>query len=293
MRREHARKADLRRMQELAQRVWTPERRWHVGDLAWGHGSSRDPAAAFRIALWEDGGETVAWAWVELPGSLELLVDPAHDGLVAELLDWFDDVRDGSEADCLVMEGDAAVRATLRNRGYQPRTDGPFFTRHSRDLDDLPDVEMPPAFRITAVRRDQADRRAAAHRAGWADFGSTLSTESYDRLMRTYPYRPEGDLVVIAPDGEWVASALGWYDEANAVGLVEPVSCHPEFRGRGLARAVNVALLHAFRGLGGTSAVILPRGDDAYPGPARLYRGIGYRPGPRTITYSRGQSLPH
>ena len=56
---------------------------------------------------------------------------------------------------------------------------------------------------------------------------------------------------------------------------------------RGLAGAVNVALLHAFGELGGTCAVILPRGDDAYPAPGLLYRGLGYTPGPRTIRYVR------
>jgi hypothetical protein len=56
---------------------------------------------------------------------------------------------------------------------------------------------------------------------------------------------------------------------------------------RSLAGAVNVALLHAFGELGGTCAVILPRGDDAYPAPGLLYRGLGYTPGPRTIRYVR------
>jgi len=132
-----------------------------------------------------------------------------------------------------------------------------------------------------------AERRAAVHRAGWSDFGSRVSTESYATLMRTFPYRSETDLVVVTDDGEWVASALGWYDEVNAVGLVEPVSCDPDYRRLGLARAVHVALLYAFRELGGDSAVVLPRGDEAYQAPGRLYRSIGYEPGPRTVVYSR------
>jgi hypothetical protein len=27
---------------------------------------------------------------------------------------------------------------------------------------------------------------------------------------------------------------------------------------------------------------VRPRGDDAYPEPGQVYRGIGFRPGPRT-----------
>ncbi|WP_067834762.1 GNAT family N-acetyltransferase [Nocardia lijiangensis] len=125
------------------------------------------------------------------------------------------------------------------------------------------------------------------HRAGWSDFGSHLTTASYRNIMAAYPYRTQTDLVVLAPDGEWVASALGWYDEVNKVGLVEPVSCAPAFRGTGLAKAVNIALLHAFRSLGATRSAILPRGDRAYAVPAHLYRSIGYQPGSRTRHYTR------
>ena len=105
--------------------------------------------------------------------------------------------------------------------------------------------------------------------------------------MQLYPYRAETDLVVVAPNGEWVASALGWYDDVNHVGLVEPVSCDPAYRGRGLSRAVNIALLHVFSDLGGSSAVIMPRGDDAYPAPGLLYRSIGYVAQDRTLVYTR------
>ncbi|SHF93524.1 GNAT family N-acetyltransferase [Streptoalloteichus hindustanus] len=274
-------------LQALARRVWTPDRRFHVGDIAWGWHSIPGAAAAFRTSFWADGDEVLAWAWVELPGHLELLVDPAVTALLPEILDWFESVAPGPERTCLVMEGDSAERAALERRGYRPREDGPFFRRHVHDLADLPRVSLPEGFAITQVGGADAERRAAAHRAGWSDFGSRVTADSYRRVMATHPYQERTDLVVVSPDGEWVASALGWHDDVNRVGLVEPVSCAPAFRGRGLARAVNTALLHVFRDLGATSSVILPRGDDAYPAPGRLYRSIGYRPGARTLLYAR------
>jgi GNAT superfamily N-acetyltransferase len=64
--------------------------------------------------------------------------------------------------------------------------------------------------------------------------------------------------------------------------LVEPVGCRPEHRRRGLASAVSLAALHAARDAGGTTGLVRPRGDDGYPEPGRVYRGIGFVPGPRT-----------
>ena len=114
-----------------------------------------------------------------------------------------------------------------------------------------------------------------------------MTTDSYATVMSTWPYRPETDWVVESPTGEMAASALGWLDDENKVGLVEPVGCVPEHRRRGLGVAVNIALLNAFRQQGATIAVVLPRGDEGYPGPGELYRKVGFKPGGRTFTYVR------
>lgn len=279
---------DLRRMQSLVQRCWSPDQHFHIGDLAWGRHSLPGAVECSRISLWEREGEVEAWAWVELPGHVDLLCDPQQETeLLPEMLDWFEYSAEATALSCLVMEGEVGVRRALEQRGFTPAPDGPFFIRHVRDLEDLPGVVLPDGFRVCAVGAGEAVRRAAAHRAGWSDLGSRVTAKSYAAVMACYPYLPETDLVVVEPGGDWVASALGWYDDANAVGLVEPVSCHPSYRRRRLGRAVDVALLHAFRDLGARSAVVLPRGDAGYPAPGRLYRGIGYQPGSRTVTYTR------
>jgi hypothetical protein len=272
---------ELRAVQELAGRVWSPAARFHPGDLAWQRWSV--PAGSVHTRQWRAGAEVVAAAWLELPDRLEMLVDPDRVEVVPAVLDWFEAAGGGA---CVLMSGDTAVASVLRRRGYAPDLAGPYFVRLTHDLRDLPAVLLPPGFAVTSVEPKDAARRAAVHRAGWADFAATLPAANYAALMGTYPYRPALDLVVAAPDGTWVASALGWYDEANRVGLVEPVSCVPSHRRRGLGAAVNAALLRAFAAHGAASAVILPRGDVAYPAPLALYRSLGYRPnGARTVDY--------
>lgn len=279
-------------MQELVQRTWRGNRRFHVGDLAWSARcavGAEDPTLG---SLWLEDGRVVGWARAEAPGHLELLVDDHHVGLMPEILDWFEDTVDGEDLTCLVMQTDKGLRAALEERGYRVQPDEPFYTRFVRDLFALPRVTLPPGYTFSSVRADQAGRRAAAHRAGWSDVGTSLTEAGYAEVMASYPYRPETDVVVVSPDGEWVASALGWYDEVNRVGLLEPVSCDPGHRRRGLARAAVNQVLHAFLALGGDFAVALPRGDTGHPGPAALFRRIGFLPSTRTVLHRRQRIRP-
>ena len=109
-----------------------------------------------------------------------------------------------------------------------------------------------------------------------------MSAGAYRRLMATSPYRADLDRVAVTEEGEMVASCCVWLDEPSGVALVEPVGCQPAHRRRGLAGAVSLAALHAARAAGATTGLVRPRGDDDYPEPGRVYRGIGFVPGPRS-----------
>ncbi|GII61106.1 N-acetyltransferase [Sphaerisporangium krabiense] len=276
--------ADLRAMQELTRRVWSPASPQHVGDLAWGRFMYTPEIADWPIALWEDGGRVVAWAWANLPGDLRMEVDPARPELLDAVLAWFDErAGDGVRTVC-PLDDQADVRAALTRHGYELQRDGPYFAPHARSLLGLPAPVLPEGYTARPVRgAEDLDRRVAAHRKAWNP--SRVTTESYRAVMAAWPYRPGLDWVVEAPDGEFVANCHIWYDDGTRVGLIEPVGTVPSHRRRGLSRAVCLAALHALRDAGGGMAVVSPRGDEAYPAPGRLYRSLGFRPYARTLTY--------
>ena len=64
--------------------------------------------------------------------------------------------------------------------------------------------------------------------SGWVppvdlgDAESSMTTESYRTVMEAWPYRHDLDQVVEEPDGTLVAFALGWLDEVNGAGDLEP-----------------------------------------------------------------------
>jgi GNAT superfamily N-acetyltransferase len=303
-RRNYAGSNDLVAMQRAVQQTWTPRSLWHVGDLAWGRNSIPNLEASWQTSLWVHDDTVAAWGWIDSPGNLELYVDPAHVELAAEVLEWFEEITTaGPDCTITIMETDARLAALLECSAYEPRTHAPYFLHCIVNLDDaLPTPQLPEGYRLRTTRKDEANERAAAHRAAWrpgrigemlvppvdlGDAASAVTTESYQAVMDAWPYRHDLDIVVEAPDGALVASALGWLDDVNQVAELEPVGTDPRHARRGLATAVSLSCLQALRQTGATRAVVYPRGDDAYPVARQLYFGLGFQPVARTITYGR------
>ncbi|MEU5876340.1 GNAT family N-acetyltransferase [Spirillospora sp. NPDC047279] len=221
---------------------------------------------------------------MQLPGELMLQVDPGRPELVDEVLDWAGETASGRLS--VELAGtETWVAAALERRGCARVPDGAFMLAMSRSLRRLPDLPGLPDGFVIREQEGAGDfaGRAAAHRAA---FGSEwVTVERHVRMRGTWPYRPEFDLVVVAPDGGVAAYCQGWFDEVNGVGEFEPVGTRPEFRRLGLARTVCTAVLHAFAKAGGRRAVVYCRGDDAYPVPRRLYESMGFAAYTRTHWY--------
>jgi predicted N-acetyltransferase YhbS len=290
-RRDFSGPSDLRDLQAMCSRVWSPNARFHPGQLAWNRYSHPvDPDRAGTdeaIALWRVDDEVVGFGWADSPDWLELQVDPAHPEVAHDVVGWFEDWSDAPRQSVLTMEGDACAPA-LAEAGFQPEPQGWHFMHHVLDLLELSPVPRVAGYQLRHVEPDEAGPRAAVHRAAWSGFGPSLVTaEAYAQVMQAWPYRSDLDWVALDGAGGMVASVIVWLDVATGIALVEPVGCVPAHRGRGLAGAVTLAALHRSRDLGAHTALVTPRGDDHYPGPRRLYQALGFRPVARTVTWSR------
>jgi GNAT superfamily N-acetyltransferase len=279
----------LPRLQALASRLWSPEARQHPGQLAWSvayaepEALDHGPAAIVRSA----DGSDVGWAWQEDPGWVELCVDPESPEAGEALVDWaVGAAPTGGELATAVLDTEQHLLDLLTGAGFVTQPEVPWFTHHHVRLADLAEPQPPAGYTLRAVRPDEAEARARCHRDAWSST-SKVTEAAYARLMATAPYRHETDWVVTDESGRMVSSCLVWYDEGSGVALVEPVGCSPEHRGQGLAAAVSLAALHAARRLGATTGLVCPRGDDDYPVPARVYQGIGFEPGHRTVALRR------
>lgn len=233
--------------------------------------------------VWLDGGRVVAWGWVKPPARLFWEAAPSS---VNEVFAWFEANADARPLEVSVRAGNHAAVAALEARGFAHDLDAPWIRHNVRDLEDLPEPEVPDGYRLaTMAELDDVESRVAAHRSAFHP--SRVTVESYLRVMAEWPYRPELDCVAVAPDGSVASYALGWIDAANAAGLLEPVGTHADHRRRGLARAACLHALHGLRAAGATTALVGSRGDDAYPVPRLLYESVGFRELTRSLVYTK------
>lgn len=103
-------------------------------------------------------------------------------------------------------------------------------------------------------------------------------------------YRPEMDLVAIAPEGRVAAFCIAWLDFTNRVGLFEPVGVHPDFRLMGLGKAVLAEGLRRMMAYGMQSAIVCAEADNTAA--QRLYQAAGFQVEQHLLTYVKSLDSP-
>jgi len=301
--RAYAGMVDLRRMQaSLAAAFLTTSLR--IGDLAWLalHHSHRE--LSLDIRLWErSDGRLIGWTFFRSKGEFNVFTVPgyADDGLVDEMLTVIEQA-----AHAAISAGDPPV--TLHTYGIDPNRsdeDRLVSVALQRDgfelaqqggvlmlpLDQVGEPFLPGGYRLDAVRdRDLVISRVEAHRAAFAP--SDLNLEKYERVRRTWPYRPELDRIITTDDGVGVAFCTAWIDEENASGLLEPVGTAPAHQRRGLATAVCLDALRALRDAGARTAQVGYESDAALA----TYQTIGFEPRWHEVSFRKpieARTSPH
>jgi predicted N-acetyltransferase YhbS len=293
--RAYAGASDLRRMQDGVARAYAITS-LRAGDLAWLSRYHTHRELGFAIRLWEDtAGTLVGWTYYRARGGFNLFVAPGWGDatLLDEMLAEIDGMALASEAagdppiglytygvDLGRSDEDRALARALERHGLvlSPGIGGVL----SRSLDDLPEPVLPPGYRLSWVEtREQAIGRVEAQRAAFAP--SDFLLERYERVRRTWPYRPELDRIVLSADGNVVAFCTAWIDVQNAAGLLEPVGTHPAHQRRGLARAVCLDALRQLRAAGARTAQV---GFGSAAGEA-TYRALGFEHSSADLVYRR------
>lgn len=177
---------------------------------------------------------------------------------------------------------DSVQRSVLTGLGFRIAGHGAQLIRP--DFENIPDLPLPAPLEVRPI--DPADR--VVHRRIWdagarafADsLGEEMPTEArYDEFLNDPSFAPQ--LWQVAFDGDRVAGQILNYlgdpePGGTRIGWTEGISVQPEYRRRGLARALLARSLRAVRDAGATSAglgVDLRNPNHAVD----LYESMGYR----------------
>jgi ribosomal protein S18 acetylase RimI-like enzyme len=267
---------------------------FHVGDLLWMLRHAGEPERTIR--LWEEDGYLLGFVTIDLPGG-ELLIQvspSARDSVQRELFAWgvrrLDEASRCQGTDKTIWmqagEDNLARIASLEAEGFKQSDQ-----RHVelvRPLDTPVDPpHLPPGFTVRAFRDEQeVEAYVDLHRDAWSVWApSTYSVEQHLRLMRHPGYVRELTPVAVAPDGRLAAYCIGWLDEVNKIGEIEPLGTRPAYTGMGLARAIVVEALRRMRNHGMETALVYAstNNDRAW----KVYESSGFRPARTIYNYHR------
>jgi len=177
---------------------------------------------------------------------------------------------------------DTAQHAALEAAGFRRVRANAELVRPS--LDDIPDIPLPDGFEIRPIRSDDRTmhRRVweASNRAFAGSWGEEAPSEArFEGWLANPDFNPP--LWRVAFHGDAIAGQILNFmgepePDGSRIGFTEAITVQPEFRRRGLARALLAASLRAVRDAGATKAALGV--DSQNPNQAQtLYESMGYR----------------
>jgi ribosomal protein S18 acetylase RimI-like enzyme len=187
---------------------------------------------------------------------------PAYDPLLPEMLDFAEAHLRNRERDLLfipIYDHDEAFQAVVQARGYQRNEEYTLWDSVLAIKGEPPKYTLPEGYRLQSMADDNdLERRRRAFGLGFnhldpKDWPSLLSNQE---LQRAPDYRPDLDLYVVAPNGEFVSFCIAWWDERNRIASLEPVGTVAEYRRQGLARAVVLEAIRRVAAMGAERAFV-------------------------------------
>lgn len=246
-----------------------------------------------NLALWTTpDGALMAFAFLQVPfASLHYGIHPnAHTAMLEDAIFAWGKERAATLAKTSGKEVRFHIWAAERHIATQERLAAHGFARQEsyrlffrQPLTALlPSPQLPPNF----VARPLAG-------VNEVEAATTLLCEAFNinsvtvpwrrRILQQPSYRPELDIVIVAPDGRLASFCLLWLHADGHTGQIEPMATHPDFQRRGLGRAAIYTGLAQAAALGATRAVVGTGSNNLRS--QGMYQSAGFRLNYRRIGY--------
>lgn len=201
-----------------------------------------------EITIWEDESGKIAGfihTESEEPGEAYLEYLPEYPDILDELFHHAEDnlyLQDENKKKLktYINDNNELWEKMAQTRGYvkleeYPIYDAEFFIK------DIPQYILPKGYKIRSMAdENNIENRRKVLGLGFNHYDPSewVEKEVYKELQKAPDYRNDLDLYVIAPDGEYIACCIIWYDKKNRIGILEPLATHPSYRRRGFGKAI-------------------------------------------------------
>ena len=223
-----------------------------------------------RVHLWRaDTGELAACV---IRGTHFTNVQVGYDYrfLENEIFMWAEqNLLDQKPVISMVYDWDEERQGLLKKRGYHE--EGAIEDVRIYDLTrDYPPVALPSGYHITTLAEygNYAELIDLVNQV----WGMSLD-EAWFRGKSTAPgYSLDRKLLVVSPEGRLAAYCLFWLYPDNKTAEIDPIGTHPDYRQRGLARALVLESFRRMRKCGLRFAYIASESED--PVVSHLYASL-------------------
>lgn len=261
------------------------DRNGSVIAYAWGHPRQGEGEARF----WLDWAVHPAWRY---RGIGEACIVWLRD----RGLEWYEEQRAEGLADPLWLGGYVDEKLTLRLR----QMEGGGFVAEKWFCDmkvmfdqvnpDVIQTPLPDGVRLAPLSPDLSEKVRRAHNCAFSTVpgANRLGTVVWEHILAITTVRLDWSLVALDDHDRVVGYAVNsgyepnWESQGYSEGWTEFLGTVPEWRGKGVARALLANSLVLFRdaGLAGAGVgVDLHHGEAAY----RLFTDLGYQPAERLV----------
>ncbi len=249
----------------------------HLGDMYWALRNTPDGEPTSAMWVWpRSDGTLAAVAWLDQPTSADMILAPdAPRSLLSAVLDHVEHEQRKTGATTIsfvARRGDTALSEELARRGYARTDTGDLRLRRALDAERAA-APLPPGFTIHDMAGDDdIERRVSVERAVW---GTNATADVWRLFAARLPnYRPELDLVAIAPDGSGACAITCWLDERSHRAEIEAVATIPSMRQMGIGKAVITEGLRRLHGAGATEVALYTNIGNVAS--LALYRSCGF-----------------
>ncbi len=236
-------------------------------------------------ALWEDGGQILAYGLFEFPSTvLALKVHPGARGrgIETQILAWGAEQlhKAGQERGrrlslwCRCHESEPELRALLEDTHFTPQPWRDLRMIRSLDLP-VPEAMLPPGFVLRqGVSEEELERYQELHRVVFE--GTSIGFDYH----QSRAYQPDLDLIAVSTDGTFVAFCLCRLKQVAdssgeyAVGEIGVIGTRPGYQKRGLGRVLLLSGMQRVKELGGKS--IFLETEDRGTAALHLFKSAGF-----------------